>query len=74
MEIRGGAQLALHPLRGRFTAGRRFRWRKIVSGATGDAHPPKQPLARQAAGRIAGRVDQCLDLVSDPRELARNAI
>jgi hypothetical protein len=43
-------------------------------GATGDAHPPKQPLARQAAGRMAGRVDQCLDLVSDPREWPRNAI
>jgi hypothetical protein len=43
-------------------------------GATGDAHPPKQPLARQAAGRMAGRVDQGLDLVTDPRESPRNVI
>jgi hypothetical protein len=41
--------------------------------ATGDAHPPKQPLARQAAGLMAGRVDQCLNLASDPREWPRNA-
>jgi len=40
-------------------------------GATGDAHLPKQPLARQAAGRMAGRIDQCLDLVSDPSECSR---
>jgi hypothetical protein len=43
-------------------------------GATGDAHPPKQPLARQAAGRMSGRVDQGLDLVTDPRESPRNVI
>jgi hypothetical protein len=43
-------------------------------GATADAYPPKQPLGRRAAGLMAGRVDQCLDLVSDPREWPRNAI
>jgi hypothetical protein len=43
-------------------------------GATGDAHHPKQPLARQATDRMAGRVDQCLDPVSDPREWPCNAI
>jgi len=42
--------------------------------ATRDAHPPKQPLAWQAAGLMAGRVDQCLHLVGDPSEGPRNAI
>jgi hypothetical protein len=43
-------------------------------GATGDAHPPKQPLAWQAAGCMAGRIDQCLDPISHPREWSRDAI
>jgi hypothetical protein len=43
-------------------------------GAADDAHLPKQPLARQAAGRMAGRIDQCLHLVGDPSEWPRNAI